>query len=138
MADTLTDAEHAALAEIAALIIPASEARGLPGADDPAILAEIAAAAGARRGALAGALAAFAGLDGSGPAKGEAFRAAHPGAATILQTLVAEAYYRDERVLTALGHPPRPPFQQGYEVRQGDWSLLDPVRARPAIWRSVE
>jgi hypothetical protein len=29
----------------------------------------------------------------------------------------------------------RPPFPQGFSVEQGDWSLLDPVRARAPMWR---
>jgi hypothetical protein len=30
---------------------------------------------------------------------------------------------------------PRPPFPQGYEVPEGDWTLLDDVRRREPIWR---
>ena len=29
------------------------------------------------------------------------------------------------------------PFPKGYALEQGDWSLLDPVRARGRIWRGV-
>ena len=29
-------------------------------------------------------------------------------------------------------------FPQGHVVEQGDWSLLDPVRARPPMYRSVD
>ena len=44
---------------------------------------------------------------------------------------------RSARVLESLGTPPRPPFPEGYEVDQGDWSLLDPVRNRGPIYRPV-
>jgi hypothetical protein len=36
-----------------------------------------------------------------------------------------------------LGQGPRPPFPKGRVVEQGDWSLLDPVRARPRMYRVV-
>jgi hypothetical protein len=32
---------------------------------------------------------------------------------------------------------PRPPFPEGFEVEEGDWSLLDPVRARPKLYRDA-
>jgi hypothetical protein len=38
-------------------------------------------------------------------------------------------------VLRSLGLELRPPFPKGYELEQGDWSLLDPVKARPAALR---
>ncbi len=45
------------------------------------------------------------------------------------------AYYRDDRVLLALGLEARAPFPKGYTLEQGDWSLLDAVRHRPPLWR---
>ena len=53
----------------------------------------------------------------------------------ILGRVILGAYYRDDRVLSALGVEPRPPFPKGYTVEQGDWSLLDAVRNRPQLWR---
>ena len=41
-------------------------------------------------------------------------------------------------MMRSLGQEPRPPFPQGHVVEQGDWSLLDPVRARPRMYRSVD
>jgi hypothetical protein len=38
-------------------------------------------------------------------------------------------------VLRSLGLELRAPFPQGYALEQGDWSLLDPVKARPATLR---
>ena len=43
---------------------------------------------------------------------------------------VLQCYYRDDRVLRSLGLELRAPFPQGYTLEQGDWSLLDPVKAR--------
>jgi len=46
-------------------------------------------------------------------------------------------YYRDDRVMRSLGIEPRPPFPGGFAVEQGDWSLLDPVKARAPFWRQA-
>lgn len=123
-------------AEIARLIIPASEALGLPGADDPAILEDILADAGENAGAVIAALAAF-GRVGGGEG-GEAFRKDCPLEAALLQTMVVQCYYRDERVMRSLEMEPRAPFPKGYAIEQGDWSLLDPVRAMPPLYRKVD
>jgi hypothetical protein len=61
------------------------------------------------------------------------FRASGGPAAATLTRVVLQYYYRDDRVLRSLGLELRPPFPQGYALEQGDWSLLDPVRARPPI-----
>ena len=135
---SFTETELVALATLAALIIPASEAHGMPGADDPAILAGIVHAAGPRRERLAAALAAVAALEGETPeARGETFRAAFPAEAGILQTITAECYYRDPRVLRVLGLAPRPPFPLGHKIEESDWSLLDPVKGMGPIWREA-
>jgi hypothetical protein len=54
-----------------------------------------------------------------------------------LERIVLQCYYRDDRVMRSLGLEVRPPFPKGFEVEQGDWSLLDPVRARPKLYREV-
>ncbi len=46
-------------------------------------------------------------------------------------------YYLHDRVLEGLGMEARPPAPKGYQVVQGDLSLLAPVRARGKIWRDV-
>jgi hypothetical protein len=46
-------------------------------------------------------------------------------------------YYQQPAVLAGLGLPPRPPFPEGYDLEPGDLGLLDPVRARPRLWREV-
>ena len=43
-----------------------------------------------------------------------------------------QCYYRDDRVLRSLGLELRAPFPKGYTLEQGDWSLLDPVKAQAA------
>ncbi len=50
---------------------------------------------------------------------------------------VARCSYRDERVMRSLGMEPQPPFPKGFDLPQGDWSLLDPVRARGRIYRDA-
>jgi hypothetical protein len=46
-------------------------------------------------------------------------------------------YYRDDRVMLSLGLEPRAPFPKGHVLEGGDWSLLDPVRARKPFWREA-
>jgi hypothetical protein len=47
------------------------------------------------------------------------------------------AYYRDPRVLDALGLPARAPHPQGHEMDGGDLSLLDDVRRRRPLYRKA-
>jgi hypothetical protein len=54
-----------------------------------------------------------------------------------LTRIVLQCYYRDDRVMRSLGMEVRPPFPKGFELEQGDWSLLDPVRARRPFFREV-
>lgn len=131
---------------LAGLMIPASAAHGVPGADEPAIFADMMTTIGRDRDALAQTLdrvdaAAGGRLADLEPADRAALvdglRAADPGAFAIVEAVVSRAYYRDDRVLKSLGVEARPPFPKGYAVEQGDWSLLDPVRARGPIHRDV-
>ena len=56
----------------------------------------------------------------------------------VIQTDILATLGRDtDRVLRSLGLELRPPFPKGYTLEQGDWSLLDPVKARPSMWRRV-
>ena len=55
-----------------------------------------------------------------------------------LVRVVLLCYYRDDRVMRSLGQEARPPFPKGHVAEQGDWSLLDPVRARKPRYRRVE
>jgi hypothetical protein len=76
------------------------------------------------------------------PARREAvakeFRATGGTPAAILVRVVLQCYSRDDRVLRSLGLELRAPFPKGYELEQGDWSLLDPVKARPPMLRRAQ
>ena len=54
-----------------------------------------------------------------------------------LGSIVLQCYYRNDQVLESLGMEARSPFPLGNEVEQGDWSLLDPVKARGSFYREV-
>ena len=140
----LTPAQREDLRIIAGMIIPASMEFDVPGADDPAIQADIAATLGRDAGPVREALDGLARLAGAplaalDPARREAAAMAlrAQGGATVatLTRVVLQCYYRDDRVVLSLGLEPRPPHPKGHVLEDGDWSLLDPVRARPPMWR---
>jgi hypothetical protein len=58
-----------------------------------------------------------------------------PGFAPTLLFLVMTGYYREPRVLAALGLENRPPFPKGHAVADSDFSLLDAVRRRGRRYR---
>jgi len=144
--DTLTDAEIRDLRALAGLMIPASTAHGVPGADDELIFVDIvknlerdtadAQTALRQLAALSGG--AFADLSLERRAE-VAARFKQEGGAPLfaLNRVVLLCYYRDDRVMRSLGQEPRSPFPKGHVVDQGDWSLLDPVRRRPPMWRRI-
>ena len=141
---TLTPTQRADLRAIAGVIVPASREFDVPGADDAAIQADILATLGRDAGPVREALDALARLAGGSFAdldfarrEAVALRLRGEGGAAVatLSRVVLQCYYRDDRVVRSLGLVPRPPYPQGYELEQGDWSLLDPIRARPAFWR---
>jgi hypothetical protein len=66
------------------------------------------------------------------------FRQTGGMAAATLARVILQCYYRDERVLRSLGLEARAPFPKGHALEQGDWSLLDAVKARPPMWRRVK
>jgi hypothetical protein len=55
--------------------------------------------------------------------------------AAALTRAYRNAIYRNDRVVRSLGLDPRPPHPRGHELEDGDWPLLDPVRARAPMWR---
>jgi hypothetical protein len=140
----LTEDETNELRRIAGTMIPADPALGMPGADDPAILADIVRSVGRDLPQVREAMAAigrksggaFARMDQDGrEALLNEYHASGGAPAATLGRVVLGAYYRDDRVLVAIGHEARAPFPKGYDVEQGDWSLLDPVRRRAQFWR---
>ena len=141
---------RATLRALVGEIIPASAEYGVPGADDDAIFADILRSlvpvAGAARAQVArldelaqdAGGAQFVALDAATRTHvAEQLHAAGGPSLGAFVTVVAQCYYRDDRVMESLGMEARPPFPKGYEVEQGDWSLLDPVRARPKMYREV-
>lgn len=167
MAPVATDSpfaasERQALLALAAALIPASGEHGVPSAGDPSIAADILATANRYHAPVAAALAmlealararhgrpladlddgqraaltANASQDELGGDAGETFAAGVAGQRTLLG-IVAQCYYRDDRVMRSLGMEPRPPFPDGFDVDQGDWSLLDPVKRRGRMYREA-
>jgi hypothetical protein len=135
------------LRAFAGMMIPASAAYGVPGADDPAIFADVLANLGRDRDDVAAGLQRLKELAGGATfaslpperrqAIGETLRAEGGLPLAAITRLILLCYYRDDRVMGSLGQEPRPPFPKGHTVEQGDWSLLDPVKKRPPLWRRV-
>ena len=141
---TLTEAEIEDLRCLAGMIIPRSAKYGVTGADDDTIFADIVSSIGRDRNDVCAALATlrklaggpFAALDAG--RRGEVatkLRADGGSPVRVLTRIVLLCYYRDDRVMLSLGLEARAPFPKGHVLEQGDWSLLDPVRARKPFWR---
>lgn len=142
----LSPAQRRDLRRLAGIMIPASEEFAVPGADDAAIFDDILRSLGRDRDSVRAALTqlaaqaggGFAGLDDARQeAVAAAFLAGDAPDVTILGRVILQCYYRDDRVVRSLGLEPRPPFPKGHTLEQGDWSLLDPVRGRPKLWRDA-
>ena len=140
----LAASEREDLRDIAGTMVPANSELSMPGADDPAILADIEKSIGRDLPLVREALAAikaraaggFADLDrDSREVLINEWYGAGGRPAAALGRAILSAYYRDDRVLVAVGHEARAPFPKGYTVEQGDWSLLEAVKKRPAFWR---
>ena len=131
---------------LAEMMIPASAEYGMPGAGDGTIFADILRTLG--RDAehvltvlrmldqIAGGV--FADME---PALREtaAMQLRESGGEPLIyaERIILQCYYRDDRVMRSLGLEPRPPFPKGFELEQGDWSLLNPVRVRPKLYRDA-
>jgi len=135
------------LRALAGMIIPASTVYGVPGADDETIFNDILRNLERDRDDIRRALSHLAAIGGCAFADLEpkhrtevaaAFREVGGAPLAALVRLVLLCYYRDDRVMRSLGQEARPPFPLGHVVEQGDWSLLDPVRARPPMYRRVD
>ncbi|MHC2257465.1 hypothetical protein ACVILK_007157 [Bradyrhizobium embrapense] len=140
----LTAAQRADLRTVAAMIVPESAEYKVPGADDPAIQADMLATLGRDTALVAQALDHLADLAGKplaeldearSDAVAQEFRKLGGVAAATLVRVVLQCYYRDDRVLRSLGLELRAPFPKGHVLPDGDWSLLDPVRARGGTLR---
>ena len=140
----LTRTQRDDLRTVAAMIVPASDEYKVPGADDPAIQADILATLGRDAKLVMAALDHLARLAGQPLAELDAarrdavaqeFRKNGGAAAATLVRVVLQCYYRDDRVLRSLGIELRAPFPKGHVLPEGDWALLDPVKTRAGTLR---
>lgn len=143
----LTAEQARDLRALAGMIIPASTVYDVPGADDDKIFDDILRNLERDRDDVGRALSHLAAIGGAAFADLEpehradvakAFREVGGAPLAALVRVVLLCYYRDDRVMRSLGQEVRPPFPRGHVVEQGDWSLLDPVRARPPMYRTVD
>lgn len=137
----LSDDQCRTLHCLAGMMIPASAEYGVPSAADDAIFADILRSFGRDEPHVLAVLRELEGFADLNPAQREAkaaqLRERGGDALLGLSRVILQCYYRDDRVMRALGMEARPPFPKGHEVEQGDWSLLDPVRARPTLYREA-
>ena len=143
---TLTPRQRQDLRTVASMIVPASDEYRVPGADDDLIQADILATLGRDAAPVAAALDHLARLAGMPLADlepaardgvAQEFRTSGGAPAATLVRVVLQCYYRDDRVLRSLGLESRAPFPKGHVLEDGDWSLLDPVKARARSLRQV-
>ena len=133
-----------ALARVLDLLIPPSADGRLPGAgelDLARYVEELLATTPGPRPLVAQGLAALE-ARGFGALAREAQRAlleevaqTLPGFAPTLLFLTMTGYYREPRVLAALGLEARPPFPKGHAVGASDFGLLERVRQRGKLYR---
>jgi hypothetical protein len=142
--NALSSAQRDDLRTVAGMIVPASTEYDVPGADDAAIQTDILGTIGRDTDGVRAALDHLARLAGKPLANRDSvgrdavareFRTSGGAAAATLVRVVLQCYYRDDRVLRSLGLELRAPFPKGYTLEQGDWSLLDPVKAKPPMLR---
>ena len=146
----LTNQQRRALDCVLNLIVPPSSDGRLPGAADVGVLHYLVEAEPASMPVLRDELdrleahaqlrfgAAFADLDPQARQRlVDSLRTDEPQFLRALALHTVTCYYEHDRVLAAIGMEPRAPYPQGYEVKSGDLSLLDPVRCRGRIWRDA-
>lgn len=143
----LTQTEADNLRRLAGLMVPASSVYRVPGADDPVIFEDICRSLGRDLPLVRKALIQlnedagghFGGLpEPEAKAVAAQFLARQGSEMIALGRSVLQCYYRDDRVIVALGLEPRAPFPKGHSLPPSDWTLLDPVRGRPPMWRDVD
>ena len=144
----LNDLQWFTLRAVADVIVPPSAEYNIPGAGDEAICKSVLRDVGERLPRLIDVLNSIQDLVEAGGGEcfyelsaaerermAQAFQEHHGRHADRLAHWVVQAYYRDDRVLESLNIEARPPFPQGYEVPDGDWSKLDAVRNRQPFYR---
>lgn len=143
-----SDSQRDVLAVLADMMIPAEGI--MPGAADADILRVAMESMSRHRDLVARSLAAFADMIGREDGRHFAdlspterltlvdrLKSEQADFIRIFETHILASYYRDDRVLTALGLPARAPFPEGNTIAPTDWSLLDPVRHRKPFYRIV-
>ena len=130
-----TPQERTILQTLAGMIIPPSSAYQVPGADDDLIFADILNTARANENEVRAALAFAKSIDK--PLQSATAELQGSPELNPVVTIVMQCYYRDDRVMESLNMEARPPFPKGFEVPQGDWSILEPVQQRGKIWRDA-
>jgi hypothetical protein len=142
----LSPSESEGFRRLAGVMVPSSEEFGVPGADDAIIFADILGSLGRDLADVRKALSELTDLAGCPlsdlnaarlEAVAESFRTHGSRESAVLGRVILQCYYRDDRVVRSLGLEPRAPFPKGHTLEQGDWSLLDPVRARSKMWRDA-
>ena len=145
----LTPVQSETLSALLNMIVPPSTDGRMPGAAEIAALARHVAEARTslplrehldqlNRGALSRCGVAFAAVDEAG--RVSLVDEMRRRDSMVLDQLALETvtcYYQQDRVLEGLGMEARPPYPKGYQVEQGDLSLLDPVMARGRIYREI-
>ncbi|MBL8384255.1 MAG: gluconate 2-dehydrogenase subunit 3 family protein [Burkholderiales bacterium] len=145
-----TAAERAILDALMDLMIPASPDGRMPSAQSLALYAQTAGLTAAEAATFRGGLA---DLDARAQAaRGAGFAALDPAAAqAIVAALRAERsaflhaftlhtaarYLAHDAVMPLIGLEPRASWPRGHAVAEGDWSLIEVVRARPRLYRAV-
>ena len=149
---SLSEPQRKILRTLIGSIIPASKEYDAPGADDPLIFQDVLITSRSYTDMFEAGLEdidqqAMRSHDGVGfAALSDADRRAMAEQLSrtlnpFLRTLVsitAQCYYRDDRVMQALGMEPRPPFPEGFTIEEGDWTLLEPVRRRGKLFRDID
>ena len=130
-----TPQERTILQTLAGMIIPPSSVYQVPGADDDLIFADILNTARANENEVRTALAFAQSIDK--PLQSATAELQGSPELNPVVTIVMQCYYRDDRVMESLNMEARPPFPKGFEVSQGDWSILEPVQQRGKIWRDA-
>jgi len=148
---TLSDQEHHMLEILMGMMIPASQEFGIPGADDAQIFANIISKTVPYHALIAEELGGlnklsesrcgdvFSDIDSDQrSALMQEFDRSNSLLSRVLLSIAVQCYYQDDRILESLGIEARSPYPAGYEVEQGDWSLLDPVRQREKLYREID
>ena len=129
-----TPEQQTLMRTLAGMIVPASATYEVPGADDDLIFADLLNSATAQVDEVRAALEVAESL---GEPSAHQTELQMSEAFAPLVVLVMQCYYRDDRVMRSLGMEARAPYPKGFEVEQGDWSLLEPVQQRGKIWRDA-